>query len=71
MTAKEFLEEIDYYDTDVVGELYEDLNINTLSDMLTIFHNRKLMEKGMCLMCQVTKSTKDNLCGSCWEEFNM
>ena len=42
MEAKDFLEEIDYYNTNVEGELYEELGIETLSDILEVYHQRKL-----------------------------
>lgn len=70
MHPKDFLKEIDLHDFELDGELYEELGIRNLSDLLITYHNQELIDRGMCLMCQVTKSTKDNLCPSCYEDFN-
>lgn len=42
MNAKDFLEEIAYYNTNVDGELYEELGIETLADILELYHQRKV-----------------------------
>ena len=47
MEAKDFLEEIDYYNTNVEGELYEKLGIETLADILEVYHQRKLKLLGI------------------------
>ena len=47
MEAKDFLEEIDYYNTNVEGQLYEELGIETLADMLEVYHQRKLKLLGI------------------------
>ena len=47
MEAKDFLEEIDYYNTNVEGELYEELGIETLADILEVYHQRKLKLLGI------------------------
>ena len=47
MEAKDFLEEIDYYNTNVEGQLYEELGIETLADMFEVYHQRKLKLLGI------------------------
>jgi hypothetical protein len=47
MNAKDFLEEIDYYNTNVYGEIFEDLGIETLADILEVYHQRKLKLLGI------------------------
>lgn len=47
MKAKDFLEEIDYYNTNVEGQLYEELGIETLADMIELYHERKLKLLGI------------------------
>tara|TARA_R110000823_G_scaffold311237_1_gene436566 strand:- start:861 stop:1160 length:300 start_codon:yes stop_codon:yes gene_type:complete len=47
MEAKDFLEEIDYYNTNVDGEQFEDLGIETLADMLEVYHQKKLKLLGI------------------------
>jgi len=47
MKAKDFLEEIDYYNTNVEGQLYEELGIETLADMMELYHERKLKLLGI------------------------
>ena len=47
MKAKDFLEEIDYYNTNVDGEQFEDLGIETLADILEVYHQRKLKLLGI------------------------
>lgn len=42
MEAKDFLEEIDYYNTNVDGQLCEELGIETLADMLELYHELKM-----------------------------
>jgi hypothetical protein len=58
MEAKDFLEEIDYYNTNVDGEQFEDLEIYTLADMLEVYHQRKLKLLGIS---GVSKSFKTEL----------
>lgn len=47
MKAKDFLEEIDYYNTNVDGELFEDLGIETLADILEVYYEKKLKLLGI------------------------
>lgn len=42
MDAKEFLEMLDYFDTNVKGQKYEEMGIYTLSDLIEEYHKRKL-----------------------------
>ena len=52
MKAKDFLEEIDYYNTNVEGQLYEELGIETLADMMELYHERKLKLLGIAVVSQ-------------------
>jgi len=52
MKAKDFLEEIDYYNTNVEGQLYEELGIETLADMIELYHERKLKLLGIADVSQ-------------------
>ena len=52
MKAKDFLEEIDYYNTNVEGQLYEELGIETLADMMELYHERKLKLLGIGVVSQ-------------------
>lgn len=52
MKAKDFLEEIDYYNTNVEGQLYEELGIETLADMIELYHERKLKLLGIANVSQ-------------------
>tara|TARA_B100000768_G_C11062402_1_gene283048 strand:- start:274 stop:531 length:258 start_codon:yes stop_codon:yes gene_type:complete len=52
MNAKDFLEEIDYYNTNVDGEIFEDLGIETLADILEVYHQRKLKLLGIGVVSQ-------------------
>lgn len=47
MKAQDFLEEIDYHNTDIDGEQFEDLGIETLADILEAYHQRKLKLLGI------------------------
>ena len=52
MKAKDFLEEIDYYNTNVEGQLYEELGIETLADMIELYHESKLKLLGIANVSQ-------------------
>ena len=78
MEAKDFLEEIDYYNTNVEGQLYEELGIETLADMLELYHERKLKLLGIADVVkslpndEEVKAHIDTLpyYGSCTTEYN-
>ena len=58
MNAKDFLEEIDYYNTNVDGEIFEDLGIETLADILEVYHQRKLKLLGIGVVSQQREQLK-------------
>ena len=62
MTAEEFLEEIDYYNTNVEGQLYEELGIETLADMLEVYYQRKLKLLGISDVVVPKGALCDGLC---------
>ena len=61
MEAKDFLEELDYYNTNVDGEQFEDLGIETLADMLEVYHQKKLKLLGLGVV---------SYCTTCNDEIN-
>jgi hypothetical protein len=72
MEAKDFLEEIDYYNTSVDGEQFEDLGIETLADILEMYHKKKLKLLGIpvvvdTLVCERCKQPNDNDCSICYD----
>ena len=62
MNARHFLKEIDYFNTNVEGEIYEELGIATLSDILELYHQAKLKSLGIT---DVSNSKYPEECPEC------